>query len=314
MHGGAGAMRTMGPEKERAYRAGLDAALRAGAEHLSSGGDAVTAAIAAVSHMERCGHFNAGRGSGLTLAGEVEVDAAVMVGTDLSYGSVAAVPGLINAIELAEMVRTASVHCMLAGARALEWANHLASFEPLVEPPTPKRLETFRQRLKEHNQRSKDPRDLTKLGGTHDEGDTVGAVALDGDGQLAAAVSTGGIWLKQPGRVGDSPIAGSGLWAEDNLVACAGTGTGEFIMRAALASDIRARMQRGDSVTDAASSALGFIRDQFGPGLAGVIALSATGEVAMPFDTAGMGRGWWRAGEEQPTVRVWPEDEPEFSV
>ena len=152
---------------------------------------------------------------------------------------------------------------------------------------------------------------LTRLGGTHDDGDTVGAVVLDAQGHLAAAVSTGGLWLKSAGRVGDSPVAGAGLWAEDEVVACSATGTGEFIMRTALCADVRARVLGGATADEACRGALRALEQRFGWGRAGLIAVDGRGRISAPFATAGMGRGWMRAGDSGPTIRVWPEDDPE---
>lgn len=302
-------MRTMSAEKEAEYRGGLVIAIESGAQVLKTGGTAIDAVVAAVSSMEAGGAFNAGQGSCLTLDGEIEVDAAVMDGADLSYGAIAGVPGLSNAVALAERIRTDSPHCLFAGAKALKLAAQLDGFEPEAATPSPERVRKWEAHRRENPVAPSLADQLTALGGTHDEGDTVGAVALDSHGQLAAAVSTGGIWLKQPGRVGDSPLAGAGLWAENECVACAATGTGEFIMRVALAADVRARVQAGRSVQEASQDALGALRERFGADRAGLIAVGADGCVTAPFDTAGMGRGWMRAGDSIPTVRVWPEED-----
>ncbi len=309
VHGGAGAMRSMGAEKEAEYRLGLAEAARAGAAVLARSESAIDAATAAVAAMEASGVFNAGHGSCLTLDGEIEVDAAVMDGRDLSYGAIAGVPGLSNAVELAEGIRTGSPHCLFAGSKALQLAATLPGFTAIEARPSAERVRKWESHRRNNPVAPSLADQLTALGGTHDEGDTVGAVALDGEGNLAAAVSTGGIWLKQPGRVGDSPLAGSGLWAENDCVACAATGTGEFIMRVALAADIRSRVQAGSTASHAAKDALAALRERFGSDRAGVIALGHDGEIAAPFDTAGMGRAWMRSGDAEPTVRVWPEED-----
>ena len=309
IHGGAGAMRTMGPDKEAAYRTGLTNAVQAGAEVLRRDGTALDAAISAVRFMEACGVFNAGLGSCLTLDGKIEADAAVMNGQDLSYGAVAAVPGLGNAVALADAIREGSPHCLFAGESALRLGESLPAFKLVHARPSQTRLEAWESQRQAYEGRRLVAEDLSDFGGTHDDGDTVGAVVQDREGHLAAAVSTGGIWLKQPGRVGDSPIAGAGLWAEDDLMACAATGTGEFIMRIALAADLRARCQGGASATDAGRSALADLRERFGPGRAGLIGIDAQGMITTAFDTAGMGRAWIRSTELEPTVRVWPEED-----
>ncbi|MEE2758029.1 MAG: isoaspartyl peptidase/L-asparaginase [Myxococcota bacterium] len=309
VHGGAGAMRSMGPKKEADYRRGLADAVLAGADCLRNGGQAIESAVAAVRSMELSGAFNAGHGSCLTADGLVEADAAVMNGADLSYGAVAAVPRLGNAVVLAETIRSKSPHCLFAGHRALQSIDALNGPEPEFIDPSPGRLRNYRQHLERIGQMDIKMDDLSQLGGTHNEGDTVGAVVLDHAGGLAAAVSTGGIWLKQPGRVGDSPIAGAGLWAENGLMACAATGTGEYIMRAALAADLRARVQQGASMEQAGKAAMAALRTRFGAGRAGLIGVDLNGRITTAFDTAGMGRAWLRAGDTTPVVRVWPEDD-----
>ncbi|MEE2789165.1 MAG: isoaspartyl peptidase/L-asparaginase [Myxococcota bacterium] len=309
VHGGAGAMRSMGADKEALYREGLDRATRLGARCLADGGQAVDAVVLAVRDMEASGHFNAGHGSCLTTAGKVEVDAAVMNGADLGYGAVAAVPGIGNAVALADAVRQHSAHCLFAGPGALEWAAQLDDYRLDRIEPSPARLAHWRKLAAAQSGPIIGADELLKLGGTHDEGDTVGAVALDVRGGLAAAVSTGGIWMKTPGRVGDSPLAGAGLWAEDNVVACSATGTGEFIMRVALCADIRARCAAGETAFAAGQAALDALEHRFGGDRAGLIALDAAGSISTAFHTAGMGRAWMRRGQTDPTVRVWPEDD-----
>lgn len=310
VHGGAGAMRSMGPEKENAYREGMAGAVKAGALHLEAGGDAVEAAVLAVAHMEASGAFNAGMGSCLNFEGVMEADAAVMNGADLGYGAVAAVPDLGNAVSLADMVRRRSAHCMLAGEGALRTAAKWPEFVPQSLPEAPERRARWAKMKAETTPDFDSAEALTQMGGTHDDGDTVGAVALDLRGGLATAVSTGGLWLKSPGRVGDSPLAGSGLWAEDGVVACCATGTGEFIMRTALCADVRARVLAGADVDTACREALRALETRFGWGRAGLIAVDGTGRISTPFATAGMGRGWMRTGDLAPMVQVWPEDDP----
>ncbi len=309
IHGGAGAMRTMGADKEAAYRAGLRTATLRGAACLGRGGRAVDAAVEAVAAMEESGDFNAGHGSCLTTAGEVEVDAAVMNGADLGYGAVAAVPGLGNAVRLADAVRTESAHCLFAGPSALAWAEANSLFKPDIAEPSPARIRRWERLTAAGDGGFQKADDLIAMGGTHDEGDTVGAAVLDAYGGLAAAVSTGGIWMKTPGRVGDSPIAGAGLWAEDGLVACSATGTGEFIMRVALCSEIRARCAQGMSAEQAGAEALKYLENRFGSDRAGLVAVDSNGRISTAFHTAGMGRAWMRMGDTNPTVRVWPEED-----
>ena len=148
--------------------------------------------------MESSGAFNAGQGSCLTLDGDIEVDAAVMDGQDLSYGAIAGVPGLSNAVALAERIRTDSPHCLFAGPKAVQLASQLDNFVLEAAKPSAERMRKWEAHRRENPVAPSLADQLTALGGTHDEGDTVGAVALDVSGHLAAAVSTGGICLKQP--------------------------------------------------------------------------------------------------------------------
>ena len=309
IHGGAGAMRSMGADKERAYREGLRASLLAGAAELRSGGTALNATIAAVRVMESCGAFNAGQGSCLNLDGVIEADAAVMDGGDLSMGAIAAAPDIANGVTVAEAIRTRSPHCLFAGAAVRRLAEKWPELQLEEAQPSDERLARWTRQRETYCDAELDSQSLTQYGGTHDEGDTVGAVALDANGNLDVAVSTGGIWLKVPGRVGDSPLPGSGFWAENQVVACCATGTGEFIMRAGLCADVRARAQAGGSASEAARDALSSLTERFGEGKAGIIAVDHEGNVAAPFDTAGMGRGWMSSLSDEPVVRIWPEED-----
>ena len=309
VHGGAGAMRTMSAEKEALYRSGLADAVSDGADILRNGGRAVEAAVVAVRSMEASGHFNAGHGSCLTTAGDVEVDAAVMNGADLGYGAVAAVPGWAMPFALlTQCVRSRLIACLPGRARSVGLSSAPTQRSNISSPAT--RLARWRSLKANANAKVFGADDLLKMGGTHDEGDTVGAVALDIHGGLASAVSTGGIWMKTPGRVGDSPIAGAGLWAEDGVVACSATGTGEFIMRVALCADVRARCVLGVSAEVAGQAAIDALEKRFGGDRAGLIAIDAQGRISTAFHTTGMGRAWLRQGETVPTVRVWPEEDP----
>ena len=208
VHGGAGAMRTMSAAKEAQYRAGLEAAVRAGVNVLNSDGLAVDAAIAAVSSMEQSCAFNAGHGSCLSEAGRVEADAAVMDGRDLSYGGVAAIPDLGNAVWLADAVRRHSPHCLLLGSRLWPVLPRCRGSTASLWSQAKTDSRSLGSKKKRFGTNVSED-DLADMGGTHDEGDTVGAVVLDTRGHLAAAVSTGGLWLKASGRVGDSPVAGA---------------------------------------------------------------------------------------------------------
>ena len=306
IHGGAGAMRNMGTSAEAQYRAGLIEATAAGAGILREGGSAREAVVSAVSWMERCGAFNAGRGSALSSAGEIEADAAVMDGNSLAVGAVAAVPGLTNAVAIAEDVLKYSPHCLLAGSPVLDWAREQGTdIECFPIPET--RYTQYRHLIAELGV-AQHADDLVDRGGTHDLGDTVGAVAMDESGALATAVSTGGIWLKTSGRVGDSPLVGGGLWADSSSGASCATGTGEYIIRSMLIARISIGMEQGLSSSESVVQGLDWLKQRFGSGKAGVIAIDRLGGMTARFDTAGMGRGWMTDEMKSPMVAVWPEE------
>ena len=306
IHGGAGAMRSMGAQAEALYREGLAQATRSGTLVLVSGGTAREAVVAAVQSMERSGAFNAGRGSALCESGHIEADAGVMDGQTLNTGAVAALPNVTNAVTVAHKLVDGSPHCVLAGAAALKWAR--AHVNDVECNPVPERRKLQWSAMVEEVERADGTQALVDMGGTHDLGDTVGAVALDTNGQLATAVSTGGIWLKTDGRVGDSPLIGSGFWADSRAGAACATGTGEFIMRSMLISRIAIEMEQGHSSAKSARGGLDWLKAQFGIGKAGVIAIDVNGVMTTPFDTAGMGRAWMTETMIEPMVAIWPEE------
>lgn len=299
-------MRSMSAQAERAYREGLRVATVSGQQVLAKNDSARDAVVAAVRQMELSMAFNAGRGSALALDGTIEADAAVMDGDGLETGAVAAVPGVTNAVELADALLDGSVHCLLAGEAAVRWAQ---SMQVAVEKhPVPEaRLRSWKARVNAPAAAHEGKR-LMSMSGTHDLGDTVGAVALDNNGRLAVAVSTGGIWLKANGRVGDSPLVGAGYWADSQSGAACATGTGEFIMRSILVSRIALQLESGHSAIESARIGLDWLSSRFGAGKAGVIAIDGNGEMTAPFDTAGMGRAWVTENMSEPTVGIWPED------
>jgi len=299
-------MRHMGSDKESDYRLGLEAAAEVGAAVLRGHGSAPQAVIAAVRSMEASGVFNAGAGSGLSRDGLVEVDAAVMVASDSSIGAVAAVPSVENAVDLAEAVRVHSPHVMLAGEGAARFAE---SQQVEVVPcfPDEGKLSRYRKMIDTTTTELKaiKDQDLARFGGTHDEGDTVGAVAIDAHGEIACASSTGGLWLKAPGRVGDTPLAGPGFWCERNLGVAIATGVGEFIIRGQVCARTVDYL-RESSAEAAAGRAIAQVAARFGPGKVGVVSLKADGDVGFVFDTAGMGHALIRDGWPKPRVAVWP--------
>ena len=313
VHGGAGAMRNMASTKESAYRKGLFDATQAAARCLEQSGSAVEACVEAVVCMERSSIFNAGRGCCLNADGQIEADAAVMRAADMSIGAVTAALDVTNAVTVAAGIRTLSPHSFLAGEGVTRFAKAQGITIERFKPAQTKLAEYQKLRRREgEGSMPETAEQLERFGGTHDEGDTVGAVALDSNGELAVAVSTGGLWMKHPGRVGDSPLPGSGFWAEPNVGVATATGTGEFIMRSLLSGKVVQKMGEGSSVESATQGALDEIGARFGPGKAGLVALDKTGDVAMFFDTQGMGRAVQWSGLDAPLVAVWPKEKLHF--
>ena len=291
IHGGAGTITraSMSPEAEKQYRAGLEEALRTGHSVLTKGGSSVDAVEATIRVMEDNPLFNAGKGAVFTHEGRNELDAAIMEGKTKKAGSVAGVTIIRNPITAARAVMEKSAHVMMVGRGAELFATKMGL--DIVDPSyfwTERRWKGLQQELlKEQNkpQAMLDGPDEKKFG-------TVGAVAVDGSGNLAAGTSTGGMTNKQFGRVGDAPIIGAGTYAENESCAVSATGHGEFFIRWTVAHDIAALVKyRGMSVADAANEV---IHKKLAPvkGEGGVIALDAKGNFAMPFNSEGMYRGW----------------------
>jgi len=293
IHGGAGTIErsNITPEKEREYRAGLEQALRAGYEILKRGGSSLDATEAAVRVLEDDPHFNAGRGSVFTSAGTNEMDASIMDGRTLKAGAVGSVQHIKNPITLARLVMEKSPHVMLdcAGAEAFAKANGIE----LVDQKyffTQERWDAL-QKMKaaEKNRASGDGKSFIIT--DQDRHGTVGAVALDKDGNLAAATSTGGTTHKMPGRIGDTPVIGAGTYANNQTCAVSCTGDGEYFIRASAAHEVSALMQyRGLKLQQAAQTALDTVKQLGGTG--GLIAIDNNSDVALPFNTNGMYRGY----------------------
>ncbi|KVW32067.1 isoaspartyl peptidase/L-asparaginase family protein [Burkholderia ubonensis] len=303
VHGGAGTLQrgVMTPEQEAAHRAALEAALVAGHLVLIAGGSSVDAVVAAVVALENCPLFNAGRGSVFTHAGTHEMDAAVMEGHTGRAGAVAGVSRIRNPVEAARRVMGRSTHVLLSGAGAEQFAiDEGLALEPPEYFHTDFRWQQLvavrdtGRALLDHDGaallRQQAPADSSRLiNGEHKFG-TVGAVARDANGHLAAATSTGGLTNKRHGRIGDSPLIGCGTFA-DTRVAVSATGTGEAFIRAVAAHDVAARMKYGHAMVDEAARTVvnEVIPSQGGSG--GLIAVDADGRVSMPFNTEGMYRG-----------------------
>ncbi|MGA7275154.1 MAG: isoaspartyl peptidase/L-asparaginase, partial [Candidatus Udaeobacter sp.] len=292
IHGGAGTIdrAKMTPEKERNYRAGLERALTAGYDILKRGGSSLDATEAAVRVLEDDPHFNAGKGSVFTSAGTNEMDAAIMDGKTLAAGAVAALKHIKNPISLARLVMEKSGHVMLNGGGAEAFAKENGI--ELVNQKyffTQERWDAL-QKIKAA-EKNKGGAGKAFLITDQDRHGTVGAVALDQNGNLAAATSTGGTTNKRPGRVGDSPIIGAGTYANDATCAVSATGDGEYFIRATVGHDVSALMEyRGMSLEEATQAVLDKVAKLGGTG--GLIAIDRQGNIALPFNTSGMYRGY----------------------
>ena len=284
IHGGAGAVprSTLPAERERQYREGLAAALDLGYATLEKGGSSLDAVTAAVRALEDNPLFNAGRGAALTRDGAAELDAAIMEGRQQRAGAVAAVRHVRNPIELARRVMEKSRHVLLVAAGAEEFA--LEEGLALV-PNTYFRTDERRAQL-ESERGGRPVSDLVPSS----QG-TVGAVALDAAGDLAAATSTGGMTNKRQGRVGDSPIIGAGTYAKNGVCAVSATGHGEYFIRAVAAHHICAAVEfRGMALREAVHELLHLRLRELG-GSGGVIAIDHGGRIVTDFSTEGMFRG-----------------------
>ncbi len=310
VHGGAGVARgDLSTEDEAAARAALADALRAGHARLAAGGSALDAVVAAVTVLEDAPQFNAGRGAVFTHEGHNELDVSLMDGASGAAGAAAGLRRVKNPIVLARAIMERSRHVMMVGegAEAFAAAQGLA----LVEPEyfrTERRWQQL-QRALQPEQEQAAAAAAARTGATPPGkayAGTVGALALDAQGRLAAGTSTGGMTNKRYGRVGDSPIIGAGTWA-DARCAVSGTGWGEYYIRAAAAHEICARVRlAGEPLAQAAEAVVNRDIPAAG-GDGGAIALGADGAMAFPFNTTGMFRGWIGA-DGVPHVAVWPDE------
>ena len=279
VHGGCGNPAAGVVRDEGSYHRAMADALEAGSAVLEGDGSALDAVQAAVESLEDCPLLNAGRGSVLTADGGVEMDASIMSGADLRAGAVAAVTGVRHAVALAREVMERTPHVLLAGAGAERLAVSAG-----LDFCDPDWFVTERQQ----------ERWMASQG-------TVGAVALDAAGHLAAATSTGGVRDQLPGRVGDSPLIGAGCYADDGTCAVSCTGSGEAIIRSGLALEVAALMRIGGlTLTAAGEEALRRVAALRGD--AGLIAVDAAGNVTMPANTTVMHRGVLRNGGEPETA------------
>lgn len=296
IHGGAGVIERadMTPEREAEYRARLADALHAGYAVLDRGGSATEAVVAAINLMEDSPLFNAGKGAVLNADGLCELDASIMDGRTSAAGAVAGVHRIKNPITLARAVMEKSEHVMFTGEGAERFAEKIGGidFVPNEYFQTERRREELKRA--QEKERQAPPKKSAALPNGDDrerKWGTVGCVALDRDGNLAAGTSTGGMTNKKFGRVGDSPIIGAGTYASNATCAVSATGHGEYFIRIGVARDIAAQMEyRGAKLADAAEATLAKVARLGGDG--GVICLDRAGNVAMPFNTPGMYRAF----------------------
>ena len=299
VHGGAGIMErdVITPDQDREIRAALANALETGGNVLAAGGSALDAVEAAVKKLEDDAHFNAGRGSVFTYQGTQELDAAVMDGAERRSGAVAGATSTRNPITLARAIMEKSPHVMLSGAGADQFSRDQGLEQ--ADPEwfaTPER----RRQLDEVKQNGASWFDVDMKYGT------VGAVALDSNGHVAAATSTGGITGKRWGRIGDTPVIGAGTYADDRAGAVSATGSGEYFIREAVAHEICARVRMlGETAKAAADAVMAEVGRMGGTG--GVIFVSRSGEANWSFNSSGMYRG--RASAEGIEVAIYGDEQ-----
>lgn len=288
IHGGAGALtkKNMTPELETKYREALSNALNIGEEILKKGGTSLDAVEQTIIYLENCPLFNAGVGAVFNYDGIHELDASVMNGKTLQAGAVGSLQHVKNPIRAARKVMEFSPHVFMVGAGAEKFAleQGLDSVSNTFFD-TPERLKEFLKNKQDSERHAKEQ----KRG-------TVGCVALDRSGNLAAGTSTGGMSMKKYGRIGDSPVIGAGTYANNNSCAVSCTGHGEYFIRYAVAYDVSARMlYNKQSLTSAADEVINkVLKDAGGDG--GLIAVDKHGNITTPFNSEGMYRGWAKPG------------------
>ncbi len=296
IHGGAGTIEKskFTPKEEQAYRAKLTQAIEAGYKVLEQGGESLDAITAAIQVMEQSTYFNAGRGAVYTYDGSHELDASIMDGRNRQAGAVAGVKHVESPINLARLVMDNSVHVMLSGQGAEEFAKEQGI--PLIEnnlfdtEHRYKALLKAKQKLDKAKATSKDYQAAHKALPNNYKMGTVGAVALDKNGNLAAGTSTGGMTAKRYGRIGDAPVIGAGTFAENESCAVSATGHGEYFIRYNVASDICARVKyQGKTITQAGDEVINGVLAPIG-GTGGVIIVDTKGNISLPFNTSGMYR------------------------
>ena len=306
IHGGAGTIlrSSLTPEKEKQYKDALQTALYAGYDILKHGGTALSAVEAAIVSLEDCPLFNAGKGAVYNNAGKHEMDASIMWGKDISAGAVSLIRNVKNPISLARAVMEKSEHVYLCGEGAEEFARKMnLTFEPDAYFDSDFRFNQWQEANKsegvflDHNIQSENKEAVDKKFGT------VGAVALDANGDLAAGTSTGGMTNKRFGRIGDSPIIGAGTYANNKTCAISCTGHGELFIRAVVAYDISCLMEyKGLTLAQACEEVVmhKLVAIQ---GEGGLIAIDKNGHIELPFNSEGMYRAM--KNEDQELVAIY---------
>lgn len=289
VHGGAGAMKGLENDSVKAaqYYAALDSALIIGDKILSTGADGAEAVVAVISFFENNPLFNAGIGATCTAEGTFELDASIMQGKDLMAGAVAGVKHVKHPINAAYAVMTKSPHVMLSGTGAEEFAagQGLEMVQDNMYFATPKTMEWI-ERLKKESKKN----------------GTVGCVVLDKKGNLTAGTSTGGMFKKRWGRIGDSPVIGAGTYADNNSCAVSCTGHGEYFIRHAVAYNLCARVKYLKEPVDKAAEAIIFTELNENEGNGGLIAVDKDGNFTMTFNSGGMFRGYLYKEQGKSTV------------
>ncbi len=296
IHGGGGVRPRdeMTPELEASYRAALRRSLEAGYEVLAGGGDSIDAVEAAIRVMEDSPFFNAGKGSSFNREGIVQMDASIMDGRTLDAGAVGVVQRVRNPITLARRIMDSSPHVMMADQGALEFAKAQGL---TIEAPhyfyTERKWESLQRRLRQGTEYGKRPSKTARITPDSHAFGTVGAVALDARGNLAAGTSTGGREGKLHGRIGDSPIIGAGTYANNATLAVSSTGLGEHVIRVVATKTMSDLMQyEGMSVDEATRAVIGQVAEMGGS--ISVVAVDQDGSVTMPYSGDGMYRGFVR--------------------
>ncbi|WOT06994.1 isoaspartyl peptidase/L-asparaginase [Shewanella sp. DAU334] len=310
IHGGAGTIQksSFTPEKEQAYRSKLKEAVDAGYVILDQGGTSLDAVTAAINVLENSPYFNAGKGAVYTHDEQHEMDASIMDGQTMNAGAVAGVKHIKNPIDLARLVMNESVHVMLYGEGAEEFA--LTQGVPLFANETFNTKSRYDSLLRAKAKLAEASKAKIDYQAAHSQLETeykvgtVGAVALDKNGNISAGTSTGGMTNKRYGRIGDAPIIGAGTYAENGVCAISATGHGEYFIRYQVAGDICAKVKyQHVSINQAADDVINKRLVNAG-GTGGVIAIDGEGNIATPFNTDGMYRATRQHGE-QAKVMIW---------